>query len=397
MATCPSSASAPPSSPGRSSRSSCASTASAALPSCWWSKTPAWRSMRPTTAMCWKTAASSPKTAASPCARRTTSRSSTWAGKTPACAANGAGKRKRPGDRPPHGAQQIPPSMREPGMSNPWNLNHLQPHCADVLAGETIAAMFWNGAAQRGPRVWLRQKHLGIWRSWTWDQAAQAVREIACGLMALDFAPGDCASILSNTNTDWVLADLAILSCAGVANGIYPTDAAAQVHYLSQDSGTSVLFVEDDEQLDKALAVRADLPGLRKIILFDMDGLRPLDDPGVLGLDALRALGRAWSQQHPDALERRVQDCRPEDLAILVYTSGTTGKPKGAMHTHRALTYTVRGYNQWIARTEDDELVCFLPLCHIAERMGGEYFSLYTGARLNFVENPDTVPENMRE
>ncbi|MCW5260163.1 long-chain fatty acid--CoA ligase [Verminephrobacter eiseniae] len=282
-------------------------------------------------------------------------------------------------------------------MSNLWNLNHLQPHCADVLAGETIAAMFWNGVAQRGPRVWLRQKHLGIWRSWTWNQAAQAVREIACGLMALDFAPGDCASILSNTNTDWVLADLAILSCAGVANGIYPTDAAAQVHYLSQDSGTSVLFVEDDEQLDKALAVRADLPGLRKIIVFDMDGLRHLDDPGVLGLDALRALGRAWSQQHPDALERRVQDCRPEDLAILVYTSGTTGKPKGAMHTHRALTYTVRGYNQWIARTEDDELVCFLPLCHIAERMGGEYFSLYTGARLNFVENPDTVPENMRE
>jgi long-chain acyl-CoA synthetase len=85
-----------------------------------------------------------------------------------------------------------------------------------------------------------------------------------------------------------------------------------------------------------------------------------------------------------------------EDLAILVYTSGTTGKPKGAMHA-RGLVYTVRGYNTLIAPHEDDECMCFLPLCHIAERLGGEYFSLYTGAKLNFVENPETVPENVRE
>jgi long-chain acyl-CoA synthetase len=93
----------------------------------------------------------------------------------------------------------------------------------------------------------------------------------------------------------------------------------------------------------------------------------------------------------------RVQRVRPEDLAILVYTSGTTGKPKGAMHSHAGLAYTVRGYNTLVARSEADECMCFLPLCHIAERLGGEYFSMYTGARLNFVENPETVPENVRE
>ena len=282
-------------------------------------------------------------------------------------------------------------------MSNLWDLSHIQPRTDSVLAGDTIAAMYWNAVRERGERVWLRQKELGIWKSWTWAQTAEAVREIAGGLMALGFAPQDCASILSNTNIEWVLADLAVLSCAGVANGIYPTDAAPQVHYLCEDSGTTVLFVEDDEQLDKALEVRSRLPRLRKIVVFDMDGLRDLAEPDVLGLDALRALGREWNAAHPQALHERVQALRPQDTAILVYTSGTTGKPKGAMHTHGALTYTVRGYNTLIARGEDDEAMCFLPLCHIAERMGGEYFSLYTGCKLNFVENPDTVPENVRE
>ena len=122
--------------------------------------------------------------------------------------------------------------------------------------------------------------------------------------------------------------------------------------------------------------MRERLPLLRKIVVFDMDGLRGLDEPDVIGLDALRALGRDYNAQHPDAVAQRVAACRPEDLAILVYTSGTTGKPKGAMHTHAGLTYTVRGFDTLIARNEDDEGMCFLPLCHIAERMGGEYFSL---------------------
>ena len=282
-------------------------------------------------------------------------------------------------------------------MSNLWDLSHIQPQPSSVLAGDTIAAMFWNAVDQRGPDVWLRKKDLGIWRSWTWQQTGEAVREIAGGLMQLGFAAGDTASILSNTVVEWVMADLAVLSCGGVSNGIYPTDAASQVQYLCEDSRTSVLFVEDDEQLDKALEVRAQLPGLKKIVVFDMKGLRDLDDAGVISLDDLRALGREYNQHHPDEMARRVAALRPDDVAILVYTSGTTGKPKGAMHTHGGLVYTVRGYNTLISRDQSDECMCFLPLCHIAERMGGEYFSLYTGARLNFVENPDTVPENVRE
>ncbi|MDZ4356237.1 MAG: long-chain fatty acid--CoA ligase [Variovorax sp.] len=282
-------------------------------------------------------------------------------------------------------------------MQGLWDLRTIEPGHDILVPGDTLSAMFWNAVRQRGDNIWMRQKELGIWRAWSWRQTAEAVREIAAGLQAIGFTRGECASILSNTVIEWVLADLAVLSCGGVSNGIYPTDAASQVEYLCEDSRTTVLFVEDDEQLDKALEVRARLPGLRRVVVFDMEGLRELDDPAVMSLDALRALGRTHLAGDPQAVERSVAACRPEDLAILVYTSGTTGKPKGAMHSHAGLVYTARGYNTLIAQDEKDERMCFLPLCHIAERMGGEYFAMYTGSILNFVENPETVPENVRE
>ena len=282
-------------------------------------------------------------------------------------------------------------------MTQLWDTASIKP-CHDiVLAGDTIPALFWNGVTQRGPTVWMRQKHLGLWRSWTWTQTAEAVREIAGGLLSLGFAKGDCASILANTVVEWVFADLAVLSAGGVSNGIYPTDAPSQVQYLCADSRTTLLFVEDDEQLDKALEVRAQLPLLHKIVVFDMEGLRDLNDPGVISLDTLRAIGRDYLDKNPGAVERCVAACKPGDLAILVYTSGTTGKPKGAMHLHQGLVFTLHGYNTLVAQDARDERMCFLPLCHIAERMGGEYFAMYTGAKLNFVENPETIPENVRE
>ena len=282
-------------------------------------------------------------------------------------------------------------------MTTLWDLSGIKPNNDIVVPGETMPAMFWNAVKQRGPKVWMRQKHLGLWRSWTWNQSADAVREIAGGLMSLGFKKGDTASILANTAVEWVWADLAVLSAGGVSNGIYPTDAASQVHYLCDDSATSVLFVEDDEQLDKALAVRDQLPRIRKIVVFNMEGLSGLNDPDIISLGALRTLGRTYNAQNPQAVQQRVDACKPEDLAILVYTSGTTGKPKGAMHLHSGLVYTVRGFNTLIAQDDTDERMCFLPLCHIAERLGGEYFGMYTGAKLNFVENPETIPENVRE
>ncbi len=260
-----------------------------------------------------------------------------------------------------------------------------------------VAQMFWHLVGQRGPAVALRQKDLGIWRATTWQQLGATVREVGMGLVALGLEPGEVASIQSNTNREWLYADLGVLGAGGVANGIYPTDAPAQVEYLLADSGSRFVFVEDDEQLDKVLAVRERLPRLERTIVFDMEGLRDLRDARVMSLDALRELGRDYDARHPGVWEARVAARRPGDLAILVYTSGTTGRPKGAMISHRNLLFTIDGYHAAFPQDQHDERMCFLPLCHIAERVGGEYHGLYCGAVLNFVENPETVPENVRE
>ena len=283
-------------------------------------------------------------------------------------------------------------------MQNLWTLTRpTEPNTRVMLEGDTIPAMFWNGVEKRQDDVWLRQKELGIWRSWTWRQSGQAVRELVLGLTALEFSIGDTASILANTRVEWMLADLAILSAGGVANGVYPTDAASQVSYLCEDSSTSILFVEDEEQLDKALEVRSGLPKLRHIIVMDMTGLQRFADPMVMSFEALRKLGSVPTDFAPGLLQERVASRGEKDLAILVYTSGTTGKPKGAMHSHHGLVSSLRNLAVVFPLTKNDQRMCFLPLCHIAERMLGAYSSIYNGAVLNFVENPDTIPENVRE
>ena len=262
---------------------------------------------------------------------------------------------------------------------------------------ENVAQMFWTGVQDRGPQVILRQKQFGIWQAVTWAELGRAAREVAMGLASLGFASGETASIQANTNREWLYADLGILCAGGVANGIYPTDAASQTEYLMSDSTSVFLFVEDEEQLDKALEVRDRLPALRKIIVFDMEGLRDLADPQVMSLAQLRSLGADYDATHPGEFEQRVGLRKATDLAILVYTSGTTGRPKGAMISHDNILWTVKGYQDAFPQGPEDERMAFLPLCHIAERLGGEYHALYSGAVLNFVENPETVPENVRE
>ncbi|WP_439588955.1 AMP-dependent synthetase/ligase [Hydrogenophaga sp.] len=280
---------------------------------------------------------------------------------------------------------------------NLWNLDSFRPRTETVAPGDTIHAMFWNGVAARSERVLMRQKDFGIWRGWNWRECGAIVRELTMGLVALGVRPGDCVSVLSNTRVEWVWCDLAVLSAGAVSNGIYPTDAADQVRYLCEDSATTVLVVEDEEQLDKALSVRASLPALRHIVLIDATGLAEFNDPMVLTLDELRRRGAAFDVAQPGEFDRRLAARQSDDLAILIYTSGTTGRPKGAMHSHRGLLTVLKGQNEFLPQDESDERMCFLPLCHVAERVTGLYASLYTGTKMNFVENPDTVPENVRE
>jgi long-chain acyl-CoA synthetase len=267
----------------------------------------------------------------------------------------------------------------------------------EAVAIDTVPGMFWAGVRSHPERIALRQKELGLWKGLSWGALGGIAREIGMGLAALGYEPGEVVSILSNTSREWVFADLGALGAGGVVNGIYPTDAPAQVEYLLADSGSVYAFVEDEEQLDKVLEVRARLPKLRRIFVFDMEGLHDLADPQVMSLEALRALGAQHHAAHPDEWERRLGARRAGDLAILVYTSGTTGRPKGAMISHANILATLASITPVFTQVDGDERMCFLPLCHIAERIGGEYLSLYTRTVMNFVENPETVPENVRE
>ena len=268
-----------------------------------------------------------------------------------------------------------------------------------ALPFDTVHELFWQRVAELGDAPMMRQKDLGLWRSYSWNEVATIVSEVAAGLAHLGFEPGQTASVLANTSREWVWTDLAVLTAGGICNGIYPTDAAAQVQYLCQDSASNYLFVEDDEQLDKFLEVRDDLPGIRKVVVFDMEGLGDLDDPQVIGLDALRALGREHLLDHPGLLQQRRSSRGPADVAILVYTSGTTGRPKGAMITHANLCAVLSGLSSSLfeGMPEGGERIAFLPLCHIAERMIGGYIPIMRRSVTNFVENPETVFENLRE
>jgi long-chain acyl-CoA synthetase len=268
---------------------------------------------------------------------------------------------------------------------------------AVLTVADTIARSFLLAVETRGDRPAIREKKFGIWQPTSWRQWLQISREIAYGLHAVGFRPGDVASIIANAVPEWVFADIGILCAGGVSSGIYPTDSAAQVEYLVNDSATKVIFAEDEEQLDKILSCRARCPTLERIVVFDMEGLSGFSDPMVMSLAEFMALGSNHLQGREALWDEMVASRSAGDLAILVYTSGTTGPPKGAMHSNRSVTHQMRHANDLFPSTDNEERLVFLPLCHVAERIGGYYISLALGSVMNFAESPETVPDNLRE
>jgi len=268
---------------------------------------------------------------------------------------------------------------------------------AVLTVADTIAKSFLLAAETRGDQPAIREKKFGIWQPTGWRQWRQISREIAYGLHAVGFAPGDVASIVANAVPEWVYADMGILCAGGVSSGIYPTDSTAQVEYLVNDSRTRVIFAEDEEQLDKILSCRARCPTLEKIVVFDMEGLSGFSDPMVMSLAEFMALGRNHMVGRETLWDEMIASRGSGDLAILVYTSGTTGPPKGVMHSNRSVTHQMRHAADLIPSTDAEERLVFLPLCHVAERVGGYYTSLALGSVMNFAESPETVPDNLRE
>jgi long-chain acyl-CoA synthetase len=281
--------------------------------------------------------------------------------------------------------------------------NDIRPHeeimekPATLTVADTVPRSFLLAVETRRDRPALREKYLGIWQTISWNDWLARAREIAYALHASDFRPGDVASVLSNTVPEWAYADMGILCAGGVSSGIYPTDSVKQVEYLINDSRTRVLFVEDDEQLDKALAARGRCPTLAKIVIFDMDGLADFRDPMCVSLADFLAAGRSHMEGREGLWREMVESRRPQDLAILVYTSGTTGPAKGAMLSHRNIVTQMRHCMDVLSWCEGDERLAFLPACHVAERVAGMYYAIATGVVSNYAERPETVPEDIRE
>ena len=262
---------------------------------------------------------------------------------------------------------------------------------------DTLPKLFRHVVRERGDAVAMREKHLGIWRAITWREYGARARAVGSGLVALGLRPRDVVSIIAENGPEWLYTDLGTMSVAGVTNGIYTTDSPRQVEYIVNDSGSRFFFAENEEQLDKILEVRGRCPQLVKIVVYDMDGLHAFRDDQVLSFEALRELGAQWDREHPGAFDALVETPRPEDLAILVYTSGTTGPPKGAMLSHRNILFQL-GYADFLAEPRPgDQQLSFLPLSHVAERTFSVFYPLRTGATVNFAESIDTVPENIRE
>ena len=268
---------------------------------------------------------------------------------------------------------------------------------AVLTVADTIARSFLKSVETRGDRPAIREKKFGIWQPTSWREWLQISKDIAFGLHASGFRPGDVASIIANAVPEWVHADMGILCAGGVSSGIYPTNSSVQVEYLINNSSTKVIFAEDEEQLDKILSCRSRCPTLQKIVVFDMEGLSGFTDPMVLSLAEFMALGRNHEQDNEALWDEMTGIRSASDLAILVYTSGTTGPPKGAMHSNRSVTHQMRHANDLFPSTDSEERLVFLPLCHVAERIGGYYVSLALGSVMNFAESPETVPDNLRE
>jgi long-chain acyl-CoA synthetase len=261
----------------------------------------------------------------------------------------------------------------------------------------TTPTVFSTTVARHGDRVALRHKEQGLWRDISWNRYFQKARAISLALMEMGLEKGDCVAIIGDNCPQWVLADMGIQCAAGVSVGIYATNAWQQVQYIIEHCRARFFFVENEEQLDKWLHSREALTTLQKVIVWDTEGLRGFEDPLVMDFEALLARGQELAEQNARQFECRMASVTPDDLAVLIYTSGTTGPPKGAMLTHANVTWMARAVAQTNAVYETDEILSFLPLCHIFERLFSVFIHVTHAYTVNFVERPDTVTDNMME
>ncbi len=262
----------------------------------------------------------------------------------------------------------------------------------------TILALLSERTGSAGGRAALRARDdRGDWQVTTWSQFGQHVDEVAAGLRELGVDRGDRVAILSANRREWQEADLGILSLGAISVPVYPTSAAPQVGHILADSASCVCFVESADQLRRVLDERERLGDLRHIVVFDDVADVALDDPVVLSLEHLLALGAQSLETDADIVTRARRAVRPDDVATLVYTSGTTGPPKGAVLTHANIMATLRSVTRIVPLSADDRFLSFLPLSHITERSVSHFGLIAAGGETWLARSISTVAEDLAD
>jgi long-chain acyl-CoA synthetase len=257
--------------------------------------------------------------------------------------------------------------------------------------------------ARRTPdEVALREKLLGLWRDITWAEYWDATQDVGCALLALGIEPGDRVAVHSENRPEWVYADFGTQAVRGVCVGFYPTNPAAEVQYLLQDSGTRILIAEDQEQVDKVLEIDAsELPALEHIVYIEPRGVSHYDDPRLMSWTDFVELGREHRRTHEEELAATYTAAEPDDVVVMIYTSGTTGPPKGAMISIRNIEFAIEISNSNGGIIDppagpEDVYVSYLPLCHVFERLLTCWLMMSAGAAVHFAESIQTVQADLR-
>ena len=265
------------------------------------------------------------------------------------------------------------------------------------MTESTLPRLLRRNAVQMAARPAIREKNHGIWQTFSWAQYWQEVRDLALGLAAHGFRRGDKLAVIGDNRPRLYWAQVAAQCLGGTAVPMYQDSIASELVFVLNHAEVSVVVAEDQEQVDKILSLRAELPRLELVVYDDPKGLRHYSSSGLNSFANLQAAGREFGAANPGYLEAEIDNGDPDDLALLTYTSGTTGRPKGVMLSHANLLSSAQGFIAAEDIRATDELLCYLPMAWIGNSLFSLVLTLLVGFTCNCPERPQTVQRDLRE
>ncbi len=276
-------------------------------------------------------------------------------------------------------------------------MTHASSGLADNPATSTLPKLLERNAISFGHLPGMREKDFGIWKTCSWQEYLGNVRDFALGLAALGFRRGDKLSVVGDNCPRLYWAQLAAQALGGVAVPVYQDAIASELVYVLNHAEVSVVVAEDQEQVDKILSLKSDLPHLRAIIYDDPRGLGTYDDAMLQSVVATRKAGQAFGASNPDYFARELGQGSADDIAMIAYTSGTTGRPKGALLSHRNLIATSETYFKVETAKAGDNWLAYLPMAWVGDTIFSLSAALVCGVTVNTPESPETVRRDLRE